>query len=186
MLKAYTNYTNISIIAGTLIFSDNLATILAYYETNEISNRDPIYNYVLLVRRKLNSGDLEEIPTLSSALNISSEAIWNYPETNPTRIVARNFLNSSIYWIIAHEMGHIVHQHNTSNKTGQVKETEADIFASNLLHEIHLAPIGMAISMIYYSILSPILAQYDSYEQWGIRNAKFFSSYLARSLTRSW
>jgi hypothetical protein len=48
----------------------------------------------------------------------------------------------------------------------RIQEAEADNFATGLMLRVRLAPIGMAVTMLYYSLLFPIRMECSSEEEW--------------------
>lgn len=175
---AYGHTNSIHIGAATLLFLEELAATLAWYDSTGNKNYQPIVNYVLLLRKSMRKEKLKRVrmPTMPDALGVPSDEIWERDSTDRTKTFAQNFLKSAVTWIVAHEMGHIALGHfdqqeefsNHLEKAQHNRELEmaADEFATILLSRVNLAPIGMAIAIQYYSLLYPIELDYNYEEDW--------------------
>ena len=172
----YTNRIHVS--AATVLFLEELATTLAWYESASNTHRQPIVNYVLLLRRNMRKGELErEIqPSIYDALGVPGDDIWARDDSDFTKTIAQNYLKSAFVWILAHEMGHIALGHFDEQKdfadhlerTQHNRELEmaADSFATELMSRARLAPLGMAVTIMYYSLLYPIRLEFNDEEDW--------------------
>ncbi len=60
--------------------------------------------------------------------------------------------NSSIYFILAHELGHVRYRHNaTSYSQSRRNEAQADEFALELMRRVNIPPMGMAFFFTAYA-----------------------------------
>ena len=187
---AYGHTNSIHISAATILFLEELATTLAWYDSTGNKNCQPIRNYVLLLRRNMRTERLQRrtIPSMTDILGVPSDKIWKRPDTDPVKSSAQNFLKTTVIWILAHEMGHIALGHldkqtgfpNYLEKARHDRKLEiaADEFATILMSRVNLAPIGMVATFEYYSLLYPVRSDYDNEKDW--------QSYLANESHPVW
>ena len=95
---AYGHTNSIHISAATILFLEELATTLAWYDFTGNKNYQPIVNYVLLLRKNMRKEKLErvKIPTMPEALGVPSDEIWERDDTDRTKTFAQNFLKSAV------------------------------------------------------------------------------------------
>ena len=176
--RAHGNQNRIIISSALIIFLDELAVTKAYFDYLGKTDFQPIINYVLLLRKNMRRNELgrEIIPTMPEAIGVPDKEIWARNNDDSTKTLAQNFLKSAVTWILAHEMGHIALNHFTQppgNMDNLQKaeynrklEMEADEFATELMASVRLAPVGMALSIHYYSLLFPIRMEFKYEEDW--------------------
>lgn len=169
---------SIQISAATILFIEELAVTFAWFESEGIKNKQPIINYVLLLRKQMRKNLLKRkvIPTMAQALDVPSEDIWERPDEDSVKTIAQNFLKSTVIWILAHEMGHIALGHLKQSKIFSSKleraqyirelELDADEFAMRIMARLRLSPIGMALTMSFYCLLYPVRLDFKYEEDW--------------------
>jgi hypothetical protein len=63
--------------------------------------------------------------------------------------VSSKLLSSMLFFVLAHELGHIAHQHRAGPSVladdSQKHEREADAYALEIMAQIHLQPLGLAL-----------------------------------------
>jgi hypothetical protein len=71
-------------------------------------------------------------------------ADWIYKD-NRVKKTSNKLLNSSITFLLAHELGHLAHNHQggLSGKQSQNQEREADEYAFDIMAQIRINPIGL-------------------------------------------
>jgi hypothetical protein len=176
--RAFPGQNVIQLSAATIVFIEQLAVTRAWFEASGVSEDQPIINYVLLTRKNIREDDARRavLPSMAKALSVPDDEIWSRNESDPTKTYANNFLKSAVTWIVAHEMGHLALGHQVVVPPGmsmvaraermRIQEAEADNFATGLMLRVRLAPIGMAVTMLYYSLLFPIRMECSSEEEW--------------------
>lgn len=93
--------------------------------------------------------------------------------------VSQKILKSAIYFIMAHELGHVFYQHQTYNHLtatdAQRQEREADAFALNVMRRIAVPPLG---AVIFFSAV----ARYD-FVRADFKQGEYYESYLQQYQT---
>jgi len=131
-------------------FYDDISIAAAWLEMNGYS-QETIMDYISLLKYanplRFPGG---KIPPPREALYIPENALDN-------RVVdglSQKVLKSSIVWILAHELGHILYSHpsydEVSIEEAQDNEREADSFATEMFRRIGIPPAGMA---IFFTVL---------------------------------
>jgi len=182
MAKTYSNPENkIEISAATILFLEELATTHAWYDFKGITDTTPIVNYVLLSRRYRGTG--KSLKSMIGLLGLPEKEVWENPDNYKLKNMARNFLNSSVTWIIAHEIGHKASGH-VDNPTiirqmsSQEMEMQADKIATEMLISLGLFPEAVGIAMVYYSIYSKVRIEFPDNNAW--------NEYLSNSTHPIW
>jgi hypothetical protein len=125
-------------------FFDDICIALAWMEKHGC-NKLLVSDYVGMLRYKNNSAfPANRYPTPLSALGIPRNALDD-PFVND---VSGKALKSGIYFLMAHELAHVIYGHQgydgiTANQA-QRQEIEADNFALNLMRRISVPPVGIA------------------------------------------
>lgn len=73
-----------------------------------------------------------------------SDAIYN---DQRVKELAGKILNSTVYFLLAHELGHAWHRHSggRAGRQSQNQEREADVFAIELLEALKVYPLGLSL-----------------------------------------
>lgn len=92
---------------------------------------------------------------------------------------AQNGLKSTIYFLMAHELAHVLYRHRGYDVLGvaaaQRQESEADSFALRVMRRIAVPPVGMSVFFSAVSRIDPVRADFG--------NAAEFERYMRTSQT---
>lgn len=138
----YRQGNRITISAHSMKFFDDLMIALAWYSLKK-KDLSKINDYVSSLRYKQPS-DFPggRFPTPFEALGIPSNVLADKEVNN----ISIHYLNSFRTFILAHELAHIAHQHQSYHRISQVhareQEREADAFALDVMARLHYFPIG--------------------------------------------
>lgn len=144
-------------------FLDDISTAYTYREARHC---DPsaVFDYAGMLSVPQRAVGL---PRPYEALSIPSDVLAKDKEAYEA---SGKLLKSAVYFIMAHELGHVVlgHPGNDATETGisQQHETEADAFAIDAMAQIGVVPVGMVVYLraaTYYEAPPSNLDQ-DAYE----------------------
>jgi hypothetical protein len=150
-------------------FFDDICVAMASmekYRCNKLLASD----YIGMIRYQ-NPGGMpgRRFPAPLNAMRIPANAL----EDNYVYDVSGKALKSGIYFLMAHELAHVLYQHRgygtISALQAQRQETQADNFALNLMKRISVAPVGMSIFFMIASRFElapgdfPSFSAYESY-----------------------
>lgn len=141
----------------SLLFLEDLCTAYAWLWRNKYSLKS-IDKYVAMITKDLS------LPPLV-ALQIPDNALLD----EQTDSLSLRFRNSAFAYILAHEMGHLYHNHKNSGlspKQAQQNEIEADKFALRLLGQASTIPMGSVIWFLAIAYSQPNRGIFDSDDQW--------------------
>jgi hypothetical protein len=147
-------------------FLDDLATAHAWLLNRKCSDQ-AVLDYVGFLR----FGDLKSmaggrLPTPSAALGVPNDALknaWVYD-------ISGKILKSIVYFVMAHETGHVMHAHAPYNQlTGiqaQNQEKQADKFALDVMQRIGLTPQALAFFFLATSWFEPMPSDFASQKEY--------------------
>lgn len=125
-------------------FFDDICTALGWMEKNGC-NKLLVSDYVGMIRYQNNSAfPGNRYPAPLSALGVPRNAL----DDPFVYDVSGKALKSGIYFLMAHELAHVIYGHQgydgISANQAQRQEIEADNFALNLMRRISVPPVGIA------------------------------------------
>ena len=144
-------------------FLDDICTAYAYMERHKCDN-GAISDYVGMLRYQ-DSANLPNgrFPPPLSALGLPSnpwDDKWVYKSSG-------NALKSSVYFLMAHELAHVVYSHRSYDSItaieAQAQEIQADAFALDIMARIGVAPIAMS---LFFAIASRFEAAPGDFATW--------------------
>lgn len=124
-------------------FLDDIAISQAWLERHGC-NTLAISDYAGMLRYQgPNKMAHDRLPTPMTAMNIPANALDDHFVND----VSGKTLKSAIYFLMAHELGHVIHGHKgyegLTSKQAQQQEIQADAFALNVMRRISVPPMGM-------------------------------------------
>ena len=132
-------------------FLDDLATAQAWFLRRNCPT-ETVLDYVALLRYA-DAGSMPggRLPTPPAALGVPDNALkdpWVYD-------VSGKVLKSVLYFLMAHEAGHVAHAHRRydeiTSEQAQAQEAQADTFALDVMQRIGLAPNALAFFFTAFS-----------------------------------
>ena len=134
----------------TAAFLDDLAA-LAGWLTWQGCSFEPGALYAGMIVNKTPPANQLRYPNPRSAFGLGDN-VWNDQNVKNT---SNQILKTSIYFILAHELGHIKHNHSgydtITPERAQQQELEADRFAIETMRHIGVPPVGM---FYFFTVLS--------------------------------
>jgi hypothetical protein len=166
-LAYYAQSSSITLPIFSIKFFDDLAIAYAWLDAHGY-DLNAVGDYVSMLKYK-RRGDFpyERYPGPLQALGIPDDALENsLVDSNSQKI-----LKSAIVWILAHELGHIYHSHpgygpDVTSEEAQNNETEADLFATEIMRRIGIAPAGMVYFFTAAIHWSRNLGDFDNQSSW--------------------
>lgn len=139
------NTRTIEVPISSIKFLDDISIAIAYLEFNGYS-LETIFDYIAMLKYSSPQRHPKGVfPPPLEALQIPDNAIENKEIDN----MAQKLLKNGMLWILAHELGHIVHRHKSSDEITNAQsiknETEADLFAIECFRRNGLGPYSMVI-----------------------------------------
>lgn len=138
-------------------FLDDLSISYAYMDRFGC-DREMLFNYLT---KLLYDEDYPPTPP-RAALGIPSDALDDAFVDD----VSQKLLKSSIFFLIGHEYGHVMHRHRgygqISSAEAQRQENQSDDFALGVMRRIGVAPMGLAFFFAMASRIEPVPAAFDS------------------------
>jgi len=134
----------VSIPIVSVKFLDDIAISQAWLERHGC-NTLAISDYTGMLRYQgINKMARGRFPAPMQAMNIPANALDDFYVND----VSGKTLKSAIYFLMAHELGHVIHGHkgykSLTSKQAQQQEIQADAFALNVMRRISVPPMGMA------------------------------------------
>lgn len=77
--------------------------------------------------------------------------------------LSRRFRNSGYAFILAHELGHLYHNHTDQNITNEI---EADLFALEVMQSTSTIPMGMVLWFLATAYYFPTRGSFESEKKW--------------------
>lgn len=147
-------------------FLDDLAIAHTWLLNRNCSDQ-AVFDYVGFLRfgniKNMPGGRL---PTPSAALRVPKDALNNTWVND----VSGKILKSTVYFLMAHEAGHVIYAHRPYNEiTGvqaQNQEKQADKFALDVMQRIGLTPQALAFFFMATSWFEPMPSDFDSAEEY--------------------
>jgi len=150
-------------------FFDDICTAIAWMERRGC-NKLAVSDYVGVIRYQ----DPSNLPGGRFPSPLETFGVPNNALQDPfVYDVSGKALKSGIYFLMAHELAHVMYRHRgydriTANEA-QEQEIQADAFALNLMRRIAVPPVGMSFFFLVFSRfeLAPgdfgTLSQYEAY-----------------------
>lgn len=131
-------------------FLDDISIAAAWLECNGFS-LETIFDYISFLKYanpvRLPGG---RFPEPFKALSIPKDVLDNKSVDD----LSQKILKSSLVWILAHELGHILYRHPSYAEMtiaeSQATEKEADAFATEMFRRIGVVPAGM---VLFFTVL---------------------------------
>jgi hypothetical protein len=128
---------------------------------------DPVSDYLGILRYQGSSlSPGTRFPSPLNALGIPENALGD----DFVNDVSGKTLKSAIYFLMAHELGHVIYQHKPylmiKRQEAQTQEMQADEFALNLMRRISVPPVGMALCFAVVSRLEPAPGDYPNPQEY--------------------
>ena len=147
-------------------FFDDLAISSAWL-TRQGCALDPVSDYVGILRYQGSSlSPGSRFPPPLQALGIPMNALDDVFVDD----VSGKTLKSAIYFLMAHELGHVIFQHSPYNmisrQEAQAQEVQADEFALNIMRRISVPPIGMVLFFTVCSRFEPAPGDYPNPQEY--------------------
>jgi hypothetical protein len=142
-LTYYSSGRTITVPIFSIKFFDDICISYAWLDENNFTLMTISEYLVMLKYRHEDDFPNSTFPSPLSALQIPENALSN------SRVdqISQNMLKSAIVFILAHELGHIYHNHprynSISSSTAQRNELQADTFAMEIMRRIGIAPVGI-------------------------------------------
>lgn len=138
------NASEVTIPIFSVKFLDDILTSIAYMSFHDCSI-DPISDYSGMLRYQVPDNlPNRKFPPPLPALGLPSNAISDQRVYKSSG----NALKSTVYFIMAHELAHVIFAHRSYDlitaAEAQNQEIQADAFALNLMAKIGVPPIAMA------------------------------------------
>lgn len=150
----------------SLRFLTDIAIASAYLVENGYT-LETVSDYALILKHQVFTGKLKALPPLK-ALQIPDDAL----DKRWVKDTAQKIQKSALVWIMAHEIGHIYHNHPPGYGAGvprdqaQANEIEADRFANDLMRRVGIPPLGMANVFMVLAHLSLDRSDFTSDDDW--------------------
>lgn len=154
----------ITISVASIKFLDDIAIASAWLNENGYSQESIGYYASVLKYRALDRMPNGVHPAPLATLGVPSNALSD-PRVNHASQVT---LRSAIVFLLAHELGHVIHEHRSDLSAIELQrqEVEADRFAIETYRRIGLVPMG-AVPLFYLSTyLGTHRADVASESQW--------------------
>jgi Peptidase family M48 len=147
-------------------FWDDVSTAHAWLMNRKCSEQ-AIFDYMALLRY----GDVEtmaggHLPTPLAALGVPNDALknaWVYDVSGKT-------LKSTIFFLMAHEAGHVIYQNRPHQKTSanpvQMQEMQADSYALDVMQRVGVTPQALAFFFMSSSWFDPVPSDFPSIEEY--------------------
>lgn len=138
-------------------YFDDLATTVSWLDWKRCSGM-LAYQYIGTSMLQNAAASQERFPSVLQAFRVPTNVLdnsWIYE-------VSGNALKSGVYFIMAHELGHVWYKHSGSvpGPDGQQQETEADLFALEVMRGIAVPPVGIAILFMASARVDPVPDDY--------------------------
>jgi hypothetical protein len=156
-------------------FFDDLAIAEAWFVRKECAVA-PVSDYVGILRYQGSSlSPGTRFPSPLNALGIPQNALSDAFVND----VSGKTLKSAIYFLMAHELGHVIYQHKPytmiSRQESQAQEIQADEFALNIMRRISVPPVGIVLFFTVCSRVEPAPGDYA--------NPQDYDNIIRKSLT---
>jgi hypothetical protein len=124
----------------TLIFLDELAGLWAWLERRRCGH-DPAFRYIAMLTKPMPGG--ARPPGPYAAFGLTETALM---QDAFVKDVSNKLLSSTVFFMLAHELGHLHHRHRggAQGLASQQQEREADAFALDAAAAVRLFPGGLS------------------------------------------
>jgi len=168
LLVFYTADSQVILPIQSVKFLDDLVLAWVWYQERAESTQKILDYIAMLKYRKPSELGERHFPPPLVALNVPVD-----PWKRDKRVdnIALNMLTTGIYWIMAHEAGHLYYRHPgygqpLSFEQAQLNEISADRFANEIMRRLHIEPLGMANYFLFMAYLSPNRTDFSSEQGW--------------------
>ncbi len=167
-LAFYASGQTITAPIFSIKFLDDLTVIWGFFWANNMS-LEPVTDYLGMLKYKdpatIPGG---HFPPPFKALGVAPDAWKTDAKVDD---VSQKALKSALVWILAHELGHILHRHpgygpGVTAAEAQSNEAEADSFANTIMRRIGVAPMGMAQFFMMMAHFDANRADFESQQAW--------------------
>ena len=146
-------------------FFDDLAIAEAWLVRKECAV-DPVSDYVGVLRYQGSSlSPGTRFPSPLNALGIPENALSDAFVND----VSGKTLKSAIYFLMAHELGHVIYQHKPytliSRQESQGQEIQADEFSLSIMRRISVPPVGIVLFFTVCSRVEPTPGDYPNRQE---------------------
>lgn len=156
-------------------FLDDLAIALAWLDRHDC-DISAVFDYVGMIRYKSFE---QSIPAPLAALPVPANALTN----NFVNDVSGKMLKSAIYFLMAHELAHVLYRHSATVlfTESQAQELEADAYALEVMRRLSVSsaepvpPLGMVLFFRAASRFEPAPGDFESND--------LFEAYVSRGVT---
>lgn len=133
----------VTMSAASLKFFDDYCVSIAWLQENGYSI-ETAAEYVSMLKYRDPAGMGGSYPPMFDALAIPANALDN-PRVND---IANRIFNEAIFFVLVHELGHILHRHpgygpGVSRAEARANEAQADAFALDVMRRVEAEPLGM-------------------------------------------
>ena len=155
---------SITVSTASVKFLDDIAIAFAWLETNGYSVESISYYASVLKYRPLELLPNGTHPAPLDALGIPSNALSDRTVDDDSQ----KLLKSAVVFLLAHELGHVVHAHRVDVPAAdrQRQEIEADRFAVSTFRRIGTAPLGAVPLFFLSTYLGNHRADFGSDAEW--------------------
>lgn len=162
---SYTDTKNVVIPIESVKFLDDVCQAFAWLEYKKKTGQ-PLFDYITVLKYRANDFPGGKPLTPLIALGLPVDPTLEYYVDD----VSQKCLKSALIWVLAHEVGHVLYQHQGYNQgisAQQIRknESQSDAFANTVFRRIGTFPGGMATFFSVASILwTPYSALLDNKE----------------------
>jgi hypothetical protein len=133
----------VTMSAQSLKFFDDYCVAVAWLQANGYSIETPA-EYVSMLKYRDPAALGGRYPLMLDALAIPGNALDD-PHVND---IANRIFNEAIFFVLAHELGHILYRHpgygpDVPRAEARANEAEADAFALDMMRRVEAEPLGM-------------------------------------------
>ncbi len=134
----------VTISAASLKFFDDFCVAIAWLQANGYSI-ETASDYVSMLKYRTPAAVGGRYPLPLDALQIPGDALDNQRVNN----IATRIFDEAIFFVLAHELGHVLHRHpgygpGVAGGEARANEAEADAFALDMMQRAEAEPTSMA------------------------------------------
>jgi hypothetical protein len=134
----------VTISAASLKFFDDFCVAVAWLQANGYSI-ETATDYVSMLKYRTPAAVGGRYPLPLDALQIPGNALDDQRVDN----IANRIFNEAIFFVLAHELGHVLHRHpgygaGVTRAEARANEAEADAFALDMMQRAEAEPTSMA------------------------------------------
>jgi hypothetical protein len=155
----------------SILFLDELSKTYAWLFSQGCSP-EPLADYMAMLKyRPQRSFVGGHYPTPMAALGVPVDVFNEQDQVDtPLEQQALAFFNEARAFIVAHELGHVYHQHrgnqNVNRRQSRADEAQADEFAATLLAKTGTVPMGMFLFFFAWAQYAPNRWDFATQTEW--------------------